>query len=419
MEKRNFALLGDVLYSGEDMALKSCPGHYLVCEDGRVAGLWPELPEKYAGIPVQNTKGALIIPGLCDIHLHAPQYALCGLGMDMELLDWLDTTVFPEEAKYAELAYAQKAYPIFVDALKRGATTRAVVFGTAHTAATLHLMDLFEQSGLAAMVGRVNMDRNASPALQEKSAEASLAATRDWLAKAADKSYARTRPILTPRFIPSCSDELMAGLAALQRETGLGVQSHLSENAGEVAWVKELCPEAETYADAYLSRGLFGGTGCPTIMAHCVYSEGREEQLLKDQGVWVAHCPISNSCLSSGVAPVRRFLQRGIRVGLGSDVSGGYKLSMLGVMADAVKDSKLRWRLLDDSLPPLTMPEALYLATRGGGSFFGQVGAFEPGWAFDALVLDEAALPTPLTLTPAQRLERVMYLGGDDQVAQK
>lgn len=413
-----FALRGSIVHSPRMGEIEAYEDHYLVCEDGRVAGVFPALPDRFAGLEVRDHRGSLILPGLVDLHLHAPQFAFRGLGMDLELLEWLNTVTFPEEAKYGDLAYARRAYELFIQGMVQGATTRACVFSTLHVNATLLLMDLLEDSGLSTFVGKVNMDRNSPDDLQEESAHAALAATRDWLS-ACEGVYARTKPILTPRFVPSCSDELMRGLAVLQKETGLPVQSHLSENPSEVAWVKELCPEAESYADAYAHFGLLGGEGCPTVMAHCVHPHGNEIELLRERGVYVAHCPISNGSLSSGVAPVRRYVQEGIRVGLGTDIAGGFSPSIFRVMADAVQHSKLRWRLQDDSLSPLTVAEAFYMATKGGGAFFGKVGSFEEGYEFDAVVVDDARLPCPFPLTAQQRLERVVHLSDDGAITAK
>lgn len=412
-----FALKGDILWSRDLQTLEVRPNSYAVCEDGKVAGVFQTLPDRYAGAAVHDYSGRLIVPGLIDLHAHAPQYAFRALGMDMELLDWLNTRTFPEEACYGDLDYAARAYTLFTDDLRRSATTRAVLFGTLHVDATLLLMRQLEQTGLITRVGKVNMDRNGTPDLCEASAAQSLADTRAWLS--ACDGLSRCQPILTPRFIPSCTDPLMEGLSALQRETGLPVQSHLSENQGEIAWVRELCPQADFYGDAYDRFGLFGGSDCPTIMAHCVWSDADERARMQARGVFVAHCPQSNVNLSSGIAPVRTFLDEGLRVGLGTDIAGGASLSMLRAMADAVQVSKLRWRLVDDSQKPLTLPEALFLATRGGGAFFGQVGAFEHGFAFDAIVLDDSALPCPFALTPEERFARIVYLAEDRAVVHK
>ncbi len=183
--------------------------------------------------------------------------------------------------------------------------------------------------------------------------------------------------------------------------------------------MKELCPESEFYGDAYDRFGLFGGDGCKTVMAHCVYSDEREQQLIQDRGVWIAHCPFSNENLASGIAPVRAFLDKGLRVGLGSDVSGGSSESIFRVMADAVQASKMYWRLVDQSKKSLTLEEVFYMATKGGGSFFGNVGSFEDGYELDALILDDSALRTPMELTVRQRLERICYLSDERQIAAK
>ena len=197
-----------------------------------------------------------------------------------------------------------------------------MIFGTIHRDATLLLMDQLEQSGLVTYVGKVNMDRNCPDYLREESAEESGIQTVEWIKDVLHKKYQNTMPILTPRFTPSCSDELMENLKKIQMYYQIPVQSHLSENPGEIAWVKELCPWSEFYGDAYDRFGLFGAD-CKTVMAHCVYSGKEEQQRMKENGVFIAHCPESNMNLSSGVAPVRTFLEEGLHVGIGSDVAGG------------------------------------------------------------------------------------------------
>lgn len=416
-EHGSFVLRGDICYSVDPHRLCTVENGYLVSQDGICTGVFDRLPPQYAGLPLIDRQGKLIIPGLVDLHIHAPQYAFRGTGMDLELLDWLDTQTFPEEAKYRDLDYAGRAYAIFADDLRRGPNTRACIFATAHTDATLLLMDLMEQTGLVSLVGRVNMDRNCPDSLREPDADTSAAETIRWLEQVSGR-YERTGAILTPRFIPSCSDALLAYLGEIRTAYGLCVQSHLSENQGEVEWVGRLCPTAPFYGAAYDAFGLFGG-GYRCVMAHCVLSGEAELALMKQRGVFVAHCPQSNENLSSGIAPVRRYLDQGLRVGLGSDVAGGSSPSIFRAMADAIQVSKLRWRLLDQSLSPLTLPEAFWLGTAGGGAFFGRVGLFAPGYELDALVLDDSRLRTPLRLTVEQRLERMVYLAEDRDITDK
>lgn len=157
----------------------------------------------------------------------------------------------------------------------------------------------------------------------------------------------------------------------------------------------------------------------PCIMAHCVHCPPEEQDLLQARGVFIAHSPLSNSNLSSGIAPVSAYLARGLRVGLGSDLAAGETENLFRVMAEAIRVSKLRWRLLDDTTAPLTVAQAFYLATRGGGAFFGEVGCFEPGFALDAVVLDDSALVHPQELTPIERLERCIYLADERHIAAK
>lgn len=417
MKKNSFVLKGDLCYSRDRETLETIENGYLICREGVSAGAYRELPEGCKSLPLIDCTGKLVIPGLTDLHVHAPQYAFRGLGMDLELLEWLETNTFPEESRYRDLEYAKAAYGKFVEDLRRGPNTRAVVFATVHVPATVHLMDLLEQAGITAMVGKVNMDRNCPDSLREKDAEASAADTVSWLEQVSGR-YHHVSPILTPRFIPSCTDGLMARLGELQRSSGLPVQSHLSENCGEVEWVRELCPKSSSYGGAYDDHGLFGGQA-KTVMAHCVLCTEEETALMKERGVWVAHCPQSNTNLSSGVAPVRRYLDQGIPVGLGSDVAGGSSLSILRAMADAIQASKLRWRLQDESLKPLTVPEAFWMGTVGGGSFFGKVGSFAPGFDLDAVVLDDERLAGPRPFTVSQRLERAVYLSEDRDVIRK
>ena len=412
-----FALKGTICYSISPQELSITPNSYLICSQGKCAGIFPMLPEKYRGIPCTDYKDDLIIPGLTDLHVHAPQYTFRASGMDLELLDWLNTYAFPQEARYENLEFARSAYSIFAEEMKKSPNTRACIFGTLHVPATELLMELMDKTGLKTMIGKVNMDRNGSPILQETSAEASAQATVTWIEDTLNR-FENTTPILTPRFTPACTDQLMAKLSQIQKKYHLPMQSHLSENFGEIEWVKELCPSTHFYGEAYHQFQLFGGD-CPTIMAHCVHSSEEELALMKKQGVYVAHCPQSNTNLSSGIAPARHYLEAGLHVGLGSDIAGGTSLSILRAMADAIQVSKLYWRLVDSSAKPLTLEEAFYLGTEGGGSFFGKVGSFREGYEFDAVILNSSTIPTPLSLSPKDRLERLVYLSDDRNITGK
>lgn len=412
----SFVIRGDICYSEAPNRLNTQQNGYLVCLNGRSGGVFPELPEKYANLPLRDCQGMLVLPGLVDLHLHAPQYSFRGLGMDLELLDWLNQRTFPEEAKFQQLEYADRAYSLLVEDLTKGFTTRACLFATIHLPATMLLMKKLEASGLATMVGKVNMDRNSPDELREESPRRSAEDTIQWIEKCG--GFQRTRPILTPRFIPSCSDELMEALGQIQRQYGLPLQSHLSENRSEIDWVKELSPQSRHYGDAYARFGLFGGN-VPTIMAHCVWSEPEEVQMMKEQGVFVAHCPQSNENLCSGIAPARAYLENGLAMGLGSDMAGGCHTSIFRAMADAIQVSKLYWRLVDQSASPLTAEEAFYLGTVGGGAFFGKVGSFEEGYELDAVVIRDSDYSAPFELSIPERLARTIYLSDDRNLVEK
>jgi len=413
----NYILKGDICYSLNKDSIFTMENGYAVCEDGICKGVFDEIPQEYSDFPVIDYTSKLIIPGLIDLHVHAAQYAFRGLGMDMELLEWLNTRTFVEEQKYKDLEYADKAYEIFVKDMVKSPTTRACIFATIHQEATNLLMEKIEESGLVAYVGKVNMDRNSPDYLCESSAKVSVETTREWLTACRD-TYENVKPILTPRFIPTCSDELMMGLGDLQKEFGIPMQSHLSENMGEIEWVQELRPDTSFYGEAYHKAGMFGDA-CPTIMAHCVHSEEAEMDMMEKQGVFIAHCPDSNANLSSGVAPIRTYLDRNMKVGLGSDVAGGCTISMFHVMAETIRCSKLRWRMLDQNMTPLKVEEVFYLATKGGGEFFGKVGSFETGYEFDAVVLDDSDILSPQSLSVRERLERLIYLAEGKHVIAK
>ena len=417
--KNSFVIRGNICHTPSPEALDLHERAFIVCRDGISQGVYDTLPDEYAQLPLYDYGDALIFPGMVDLHIHAPQYAFRGTCMDLELMDWLNRYTFPEEEKYEDLEYAERAYGMFADALKRGATARSCIFATRHRFATELLMRLMEESGLVSYVGKVNMDREASEALTEKSAEISAYETFGWINATKDK-YKNTKPILTPRFIPCCTDKLMEELREIQMAYGIPVQSHLSESPGEIDFVRSLRPNNPFYGDSYNEYDLFGknddiDTDVKTVMAHCVWSTDEEVELMRKNGVFVAHCPASNMNLTSGIAPIRRYLELGINVGIGTDVAGGHSESMFRAITDAIQVSKMYFRLVNEEYRPLVFSEALYLATKGGGAFFGNVGSFERGYELDAVVLDDSILPHPQQLTIAERAERAVYLGLDEK----
>lgn len=394
-------LHGNIIHAPSFGSLETIPSGYLILEDGVLQAVTPTLPERYAACPVTDYGDALIMPSFADLHLHAPQYPMLGMGMDLPLLEWLDTYTFRTEARFEDEAYARRVYRQLARDLITSGTTRVSAFSSRHTDATLILIEELESVGVTGYVGKVNMDRNSGPS-QEETAE-SLSETLRWLENC---HFSLVKPILTPRFTPSCTDGLMEELGKLAADRDLPVQSHLSENTGEIAWVKELHPDCAQYWESYRKYGLWKDR---TLMAHCVHSDRREQEAMAASGVWAVHCAASNVNLCSGTAPVRELIERGVRVALGSDIAGGDQLAMNKVTVMSIRASKLQQ--METGKPFLTVPEAYYLASTAGHLYFGGGAGFQPGYKLHAIVVDDSTLPEPTRpLTLAERFERSIYL---------
>lgn len=322
---------------------------WMLLEDGTIRGLWREKPAQYAALPVTDYGNALVMQSFADMHLHAPQYPMLGMGMDLPLLDWLNTYTFKTEARFADTDYARRVYRRLAGDLITNGTTRVCMFSSLHTEATWILMEELERAGVTGYVGKVNMDRNALPGVLEETTEESVRETIRWLDGC---RFEHVRPIITPRFTPSCTDELMAELGKIARERGLYVQSHLSESMNEIAWVRELSP------------------GC-----------------------------------------ARYLLDAGVRVTLGSDIAGGAQLAMNKVVTMSIRASKMR-RILDGWQGDfLTVEEGYYLGTTAGHRYFGAGGGFAVGDKLHAIVVDDGDLPEPTRpLSVQERFERALYM---------
>ena len=411
-----------ILFTKEKSRFEVLENSYVAVENGKVTGVSTDLAQLDSeGAEVIDFGNKLLIPAMNDMHVHAPQVHNQGVAMDLELLPWLQNYTFPEESKYADVNYAERMYRRFLHTQWLFGTMRSVVFGTVHTESTRKLMNLYKEAGMGALVGKVAMNRNCPDALCED-VDAYVEGQESLIAEANSSLFTLhsslpplVRPIITPRFVPSCTPDLLNACGELAKKYQLPVQSHLSENTSEIAWVAELEKESTSYGDAYNRYGLFGQT--PTIMAHCVWTNGSELELMKRNSVMVAHCPTSNFNLSSGLAPVRTFLDEGLPIGLGSDISGGHDLNMFRMLVYAIQVSKMHYQQ-DKSKAFLTLPEIFWIATKSAGSFFGKVGSFEPGYEFDALVIDDGVL-YPDEYSLPHRLERFIYLGDDRQIVHR
>lgn len=396
-------LRGNILFTTKPEEFTQYPLSYIIVQNGVVEGIYSNLPDKYSGIEIQDFGERFIIPGLVDLHVHAPQFDQMGLGLDLELIDWLNTYTFPLESRFQDLSYAKEVYSCFAEELVRQGTTRACIYATIHKESTELLMELLIQKGVGAFVGKVNMDRNGAAGLQEDTKQ-SIQDTRAWIEKVSH--HPLVKPILTPRFAPTCSNELLTELGQMAKQYNIPVQSHLSENKAEVQWVRQLFPQCASYSDVYHQFGLFGQT--PTLMAHGIYLTENELELIQKNQVIIVHCPDSNLNLASGLMPARRWMNKKISIGLGSDVAGGHRLSMTRAMVSAIQTSKAVQSMTGEKA--LTIPEVFYMATKGGGSFFGKVGSFEKGYEFDALVIEDEDW-TVQRLSLEERLQRWIYSG--------
>ena len=380
---------------------------WLLAEDSRIVSLTGERPADTEDAEVRDFGDYIIIPPFTDIHLHAPQYLNRGLGQDMQLLDWLEHHTYPEEKRFSDLEFAGSVFGELIDELVHIGSLRTVIFSSLHADAALLLMQMLAEAGLESYVGKVNMDCNGVPGLQETTEE-SVRETLRWL-DSCKELPPRVKPIITPRFAPSCTPALLTELGKIVEKYDLPVQSHLNETPEEVAWVAELFPDRSNYLDVYDYYGLLPRN--KTIMAHCIYNTPAEDELLARRGVLMAHCPTSNLVLGSGIMNVKRYLGKGWRLGLGSDISGGESLSMHDIMHDALKSSALICRSRNSLCERLNYAEIFHMATRGGSSFFGNCGAFEPDMPLDYLAIDDSMNTRHHDLTIEERLQKFMFLG--------
>eukprot|EP00615_Pteridomonas_danica_P010673 CAMPEP_0114335134 /NCGR_PEP_ID=MMETSP0101-20121206/4854_1 /TAXON_ID=38822 ORGANISM="Pteridomonas danica, Strain PT" /NCGR_SAMPLE_ID=MMETSP0101 /ASSEMBLY_ACC=CAM_ASM_000211 /LENGTH=352 /DNA_ID=CAMNT_0001466655 /DNA_START=64 /DNA_END=1122 /DNA_ORIENTATION=+ len=327
--------------------------------------------------------------------------------MNLPLLEWLNKYTFPNEAKFRDVDYAQKVYEKVIRRDLCCGTTTCSWFASLHLESSKLLVDIVREQGQRAHIGKVSMDRNSPEDYIETTAQG-LADVESFV-----------------QFVPSCTSEMMHGLSAISSKfsdkpgSQLPVHSHLSESKPEQAWVKELHPESETYAHVYADHGLLHEGA---YMAHCVHCCDSEVDILLEHRTSMVHCPLSNFMLESGVMNVRKMLEKDVKVGLGTDICGGYALSMLDCMRQTVIASRTA-SFTDATTKPITMTEAFYLATKGGAEVLGLSGVcgdLTPGKQCDVLIVDTAAQPIDLFgfETLEERFEKFLFVGDDRNIKQ-
>ncbi|XP_031624206.1 guanine deaminase [Contarinia nasturtii] len=431
--------LGSVAHCESRDYLETFENGFVAIEKGKIIGIGDRsaLPPDYLNsLPVTTlSPSQFLLPGFVDCHIHAPQYPNIGLGLDLPLLKWLDTYTFPLESAYSNTDFAKQVYEAVVRRTINCGTTMASYFATNHKDSSLILAYEATKQGQRAFVGKV-CSNNASPDYYIEKTADSLRDTETFINDVLNLNNPLVRPIITPRFALSCTSELLNGLSDLAAKYGLNIQSHISENCGEIEAVKDIFKK-ETYTEVYEDTKLMTSK---CIMAHGVHLEDEELQLFKKYGTSVAHCPTSNIKLRSGLCDVRRLWNAGIKVGLGTDVSGGHNASMLVAIQDALNVSHClnifkkqhifgsgRIQNPNDNsnknYEPLEYKHALYLATLGGAhalSLDSVCGNFAVGKDFDALLVDISKAPLDLFDIPASVNEKsIASHGRVDKMVQK
>ena len=349
----------------------------LLIQHGRVvaAGEYGELQRQHPDAIARDWRGGVILPGFVDTHVHFPQLRVLG-SLGLSLLEWLDQAALPEEARMSDLAYAEDTARRFVAALASHGTTTALVFGAHFAGATAALFEAAERSGLRVVSGLVLSDRRLRADLHQSPSDAYLQSCT--LIRRFHK-HGRLLYAVTPRFALSTSEAMLEICQSLMAEyPDVRFQTHINENPAEIAAVQQAFPWSRDYLDVYERFGL---NGPRSVFAHSVWSTAGELERMAGSDASVAHCPCSNAALGSGVFPLRRHLDAGVHVSLGTDVGGG---TGFGMPKEALH-TYLTHRVAPDSVA-LDPGQMLYLATRAGAEALGladETGDFTSGKSAD------------------------------------
>lgn len=398
-----------------DNGLESHADGGLLVRDGKVfaCGEYGELHAAHPEVSTTDLRGGFLLPGFVDTHIHFPQLHVLG-GLGRQLLDWLEYVALPEEARMAEAAYACQTARAFVSALAAHGTTTALVFGAHFAGATASLFEAAEKSGLRIVSGMVLSDRRLRLELHQRPADAYREST-DLIRRFHGRG--RLLYAVTPRFAVSASEEMLEVCQTLLSENpGVRFQTHLNENRQEIAEVAQLFPWASDYLSVY-ERFQLGGRGA--VMAHNVHPSDSEVERLAASGTAISHCPCSNAALGSGLFPLRRHIDAGVKCALGTDVGGGTGFGMLKEGLQAY----LLQRLAPDGVL-LSPGHLLYLATRAGAEALGldeEIGDFSPGKAADLVYLrPPEGSPLAAVIEQASDADRILAalftLGGAESV---
>ncbi|REB05571.1 guanine deaminase [Sporosarcina sp. BI001-red] len=369
--------------------------------------------------------GSYLLPGFIDLHIHASQWAQAGTALDIPLHDWLSTYTFPSEAKFADLDYAKLVYEDVVNTLLANGTTTALYFATVHKEASVLLADICAKKGQRGLVGKVVMDlaEECPDFYRDADTQTALQDTEEFILevkKIAETAKQGVYPVVTPRFIPTCTDKVLEGLGALAAKYDTHIQSHCSESD----WAHQHVQQRFGKNDAQALND-FGLLQDKSVMAHSNFLSDDDAKLFAETGSAIAHCPVSNAYFANSVIPIAKFASMGVDIGLGSDISGGFSPSLYDNSRQAVMSS----RMLEDGVNPdvsaeergvkdsrITIAEAFHLVTAGGGASLSlPIGRLEEGYTWDVQRIDTTIPTAKLPLfDPNEPLldifQKMMYL---------
>ena len=379
----------------------------------------------------QLAEGQYFLPGFVDLHVHAPQWAQSGTALDIPLYDWLNTYTFPIESKFSDLDFAKEVYEDLVSTLLANGTTTSLYFATVHKEASLLLAQICAQKGQRGLVGKVVMDdpEQTPEFYRDADVQTALADTEEFIL--AVKELAKTTkqgvyPVVTPRFIPSCTDGALKGLGELAAKYDTHIQSHCSESDWAHGYVQERFNKNDAFA-----LHDFGLLGDKAVMAHCNFLNDEDVELFAETGTAISHCPISNAYFANSVIPVAHIHAKGVDIGLGSDVSGGFSPSLFDNARQAVMSSRMLEDGVNPSLPAakrgvpnsrITINEAFYLATAGGGESLSlPIGRLQENYTWDVQIIDTKLASAKLPIFDANEdlndiFQKIMYLARPENI---
>ena len=398
------------------------PGYIVISDKGKILEISQYNPKnKYKNFSFYDFSGKLICPGFIDIHNHLAQFHLCGL-YEGNLFNWLENLIYPCEDSFKSEELAKKSTKVFFKKLLKNGTTCTSTYVTIHKQATDIAFQSAKNCGIRAFIGNVLMDQQC-PINFRSEVRKQLKNSKELIEKWDRYDNNRLRYVLTPRFAVSCSFDLLKGVGNLAKKYDVYIQTHLAENRTELKLIKKLFPEFESYTEIYYKAGILSDK---TILAHCIYLTEKEIDILHKTGSKICHCPTSNRFLASGIMPYRKYKENGLCIGLGTDVAGGYSLSMLNEMKEAIESSKIINLVIQKKEYELmTVEEAFYLATLGGAkalSMENKIGSLEKGKSADFLVIDYHKLnefkDSDLHKNPKTILSKIIYCGSEQIIEQ-